>query len=114
MTPEFNTNWFEFLILALTTWRITSLLVSEKGPADVFVKFREWAGVKWHTNAKGQRTTRYGTNWVASGLTCAWCTSVWVGFGLLPAYLIFPNLTLWFGLSCAWSAIAVLIKTNLT
>lgn len=47
------------LKLILATWRLTSLLVQEAGPFDVFGKLRA--------------TAPHG-----GALDCIWCTSVWV------------------------------------
>lgn len=45
--------------LALATWRLSSLLVQESGPFDVFGKLR-------------------GKTTVGGMLDCVWCTSIWV------------------------------------
>ena len=60
------------VILALATWRLSSLLVREDGPFDVFGKFRSAVGVKYDEHSRP-----YGTNPVAEALTCLWCTSIW-------------------------------------
>lgn len=53
-----------FLIAALATWRITSLLLREDGPFDLFVAYRSAVG---RVRALEALTT------------CGWCLSVWVG-----------------------------------
>jgi hypothetical protein len=50
--------------LALATWRLSSLLVQESGPFNVFAALRE-------------KTTFGGM------LDCVWCTSIWVAALLL-------------------------------
>lgn len=59
----------------LITWRITSMLVNEDGPADIFARLRDWLGVRY-----GEVSQPYGTNGVANALCCVWCTSIWVGW----------------------------------
>lgn len=54
--------WLRFVLAVLATWRVTHLLASEDGPADVVVRFRAWLGRSW-----------------AGGLMdCFNCLSLWV------------------------------------
>jgi hypothetical protein len=68
------------LFLALATWRITSLLTEEDGPADIFITLR--AVLK-----------------PIGVLECFWCASVWVGWIL--SFDLIKGL--------AYSAVAILI-----
>lgn len=36
--------WTRFAVAVLATWRVTHLLASEDGPADIIVRFRVWLG----------------------------------------------------------------------
>lgn len=65
---------------ALATYRLSLALTKEAGPFDFFVWFRE----------------RFqGASWVAEGVRCAYCVSVWVGLSL--AYLlVFRGYLDWF------------------
>jgi hypothetical protein len=36
--------WFRFVLAVLATWRVTHLLASEDGPADLIVRFRALLG----------------------------------------------------------------------
>ena len=63
----------ELLISILATWRISSLLVREDGPSDVFAKLRTISGVKYD-----KYSIPRGTNFVSSLLLCVWCTSIWI------------------------------------
>jgi hypothetical protein len=58
------------LLYSLATWRISSLLVCEDGPADVF---------------KRLRAAVCRSPFFSGLLSCVWCCSVWVGlvFALL-------------------------------
>lgn len=58
----------------LATYRLSSLLVSERGPYDIFGRLRDWAGVTY--DEQSQPT---GDSELAQALACIWCASVWVG-----------------------------------
>jgi len=62
----------DFVIKALATWRLASLLVNESGPLGMFDKLRHAVGVRYD-----ERSVAYGTNNLAELLTCVWCTSMW-------------------------------------
>jgi hypothetical protein len=76
----------EFVVLALATWRLTSLLVWEDGPFEVFARLRHALGVRY---TEGSRQG-YGTNWFAKGVACPACASVWFGIMWATAYLLYP------------------------
>jgi hypothetical protein len=63
-----------FVIAALATYRWTLMLNNESGPAHIFVRFRTRVGVKFDTYSNP-----IATNWVAEGVLCPFCLSVWVG-----------------------------------
>jgi hypothetical protein len=73
------------LILALATWRFSSLLSNprERGPFDLFGKLRELVGVYYDEYSQCQ-----GKNELAKALCCVWCTSVWVGLILARGKVI--------------------------
>ena len=48
----------KLLLAALACWRLTSLLVYEDGPDQMFSRFRDWL-------------------WITDLLDCFWCTSLW-------------------------------------
>lgn len=54
----------DWLLSALATWRLSSLLVNEDGPAHVFKRLRVWAELH--------------SGFLADLLACVWCCSVWV------------------------------------
>jgi hypothetical protein len=102
-----NITWLDFTILALATYRISSLLSEETGPFRMFSQLRVWMGEK--TNAEGDR---YGTNVISKALVCLWCVSVWVGIGLVFLYYIYPTVV-WYMLPLALSAVAVIIESRI-
>lgn len=62
-----------FWLVVLSAWRITSLLVREDGPFDVFARLRLALGVYYDDMSEA-----HGRNTVAKALTCTWCLSVWI------------------------------------
>ena len=98
------------LIATLATYRLTSMLNNEAGPADIFGRFRSLIGVKLD-----EYSVPYGTNWVAEGVLCFYCLSVWIGFGITTAILITAilgnvNVALWVLFPFAISGAAVFLK----
>jgi hypothetical protein len=94
----------EIAILALATWRISSLLVREDGPFYLFMRLRHKVGVRYD-----KLSQPYATNEVARGLLCLWCTSVWVGIALALCFLLWPQAVVGLSLPFALSAVAVLV-----
>lgn len=64
-------------VTLLSVYRLTSMLNNEAGPADIFGRLRARTGVKYD-----QYSNPYGTNWIAEGVLCFYCLSVWVAFGV--------------------------------
>lgn len=93
-----------YLILALATWRISSLLVGERGPGDIFEKMRRWLGVYYDADNQG-----HGSNMVAEAFTCVWCLSIWVGVIITVSFLLIPNITTWLAMPLALSAAAIVV-----
>ena len=104
MTP------LEFIAYCLATWRISSLLVDEAGPFDVFVKIREVFGIKH----KDRIPYEYPETFFAQLLSCVWCVSIWIGLFMTLAWLWVPEILFLVALPFALSAGAVLIKKNAT
>lgn len=77
----------EFLILALATWRLSSLMVNEDGPFKMFEYVRQLPGP----------------------FECIWCFSVWVGIFLSISFITIPLYTTWFCMPFALSTVAILV-----
>ncbi len=43
---QFN-PWIRLVLAVLVVWRVTHLLASEDGPADLIVRLRAWLGARW-------------------------------------------------------------------
>lgn len=97
----------EIIILALATWRLTSLLVWEDGPFEVFARFRRKCGVRYD-----ESNMAYGTNWFAKGLICPACASVWFGILWGAGYILWMP-TWKVALPFALSAMAIIIERGI-
>ena len=74
------------LILALATWRISKLLISESGPYEVLAKLRDVVGITYN-----EHSLPVATNELAKLFLCIWCMSIWVGL-LLARGSVFKGL----------------------
>ena len=92
-----------YLILALATWRISSLLANEDGPYNIFERLRQWSGVHYDAYSNPQ-----GSNELAKMLMCILCNSVWVGAALTVTYWLLGDVAIWLSLPFALSAVAVI------
>ena len=93
-----------FLTLALATWRLTSLLVWEDGPFEIFARLRLHLGVRYDDMSQP-----YGKNWLARGIACPACASVWFGIMWAVAYWLWPDVV-WVALPFALSAGAIALE----
>lgn len=64
-------TWLTFLIAALATYRVASMVAEEEGPFSLFLKLRTKAA---------QRNIPSEKNWIARGVRCPLCVSFWVGW----------------------------------
>lgn len=92
------------IVLALAAWRLTSLLVWEDGPFEVFARLRYRLGVRFD-----DQSVAYGTNWFAKGVVCPACASVWFGTLWAAAYWLWPDVW-WLALPLALSAVAAIVE----
>lgn len=98
-------DFLSLVMLGLVTWRLTSLLVDESGPFDMFAKFRSFIGVYYDDWSEKQ-----GRNTIARAFTCFWCASVWVAtaVALLAGY--YSSALEFFTTVIAFSALAIIIN----
>lgn len=95
------------LIFGLATWRISSLLVNEAGPGNVFLKLRNLFGFS-HDKSKNKAIIPDG--FFGELFSCIWCCSLWVGLGWTGIYSFFPILALVLAAPFAFSTVAVLVQ----
>lgn len=88
---------FEFVLLSLSVWRISNMLVKEDGPSYIFVHLRHWAGVK---KSEG---------FLATLLLCTWCLSLWVASAFTLLYAFNRKAAQWAAMPFALSGVACLI-----
>jgi hypothetical protein len=62
---------------ALASWRLAHMLVIEKGPADIFARFRVWSGIEYGTSGA---VLSY-PDW--NPLHCLYCTSMYTSIAVL-------------------------------
>lgn len=77
----------EFIILLLSIFRFTLLVVRESGPAELFAKTRKRMGVYYD-----EHSLCVGKNIVASALCCTWCTSIWIALGISFVVYWYPEI----------------------
>jgi len=95
----------ELIVMALATYRISSLLVHEEGPFNVFGRFRTLLGIYWDQYSEPQ-----ANNMIGRAFTCVWCLSLWVAIALVVAHYLSPFYTFWLTLPFALSAVAIVIE----
>jgi len=96
----------DVLIYGLATWRISSILVNEAGPWDVFVRLRALAGIG---HDKNRQAVIIPDGFFASILSCIWCCSVWVGLGWMALDRLLP-FSIWLAAALAFSTVAVIVQ----
>lgn len=113
------------VVLALATWRLSSLLVEEDGPFGVFRSLRAFAGAG-EFSQHGLDATRLTPqevervmmragrpeSFLAGLLSCVWCISVWVGAFWVILAVFLPAFTFYAALVFALSAAAIFLQES--
>ena len=113
------------VVLALATWRLSSLLVLEDGPFGIFRRLRRFVGAGEFSPAglDAERLTQQEVeavmmsagrpeSFLAGLLSCVWCTSVWVGAFWVVMTLAAPTVTFYVALVFALSAAAIFLQES--
>ena len=104
------------LILALATWRISSLIKDEDGPYEMFSRFRTSIGLLEHyqfdSNGEQERILLSNGSFLADVVQCFWCLSIWIGYGIafLAALCHLISWQEFIFVGVALSAIAIIIE----
>jgi len=113
------------VVLALATWRLSSLLVEEDGPFGIFRSLRAFAGAG-EFSQHGMDATKLTAEeiekvmmragrpegFLAGLLSCVWCTSVWAGALWVIMALAAPTATFYVALVFALSAAAIFLQES--
>lgn len=94
-----------FVILALATWRMASLLARESGPFDAFLKIRKVCGIV-HDDDKN--VAMIPETFLAQAVSCVWCNSIYIGLFWTLMFVLLGDLSLYFALPFAFSAAAII------
>ena len=95
----------DIIILILATWRISSLLVDESGPFQMFEALRCWMGIRYN-----EYGISYSTMEWTGMFTCLWCMSVWIGVIVTILYATIPLYTTIMLMPFALSTGAIIVK----
>lgn len=94
---EALTLLFKAFLLGLAGWRIGHMLVEEDGPALLFQRLREWAGVK----------PGLVSGFLPTLFNCIYCMSVWTTSLMWLVWLVCPEAVM---LVAAW-AVALVVHS---
>jgi hypothetical protein len=97
----------DFVILALATWRIASLVAEEEGLFGWLEWVRNRIGVRYD-----EHSYAYGENELADRMLCIWCSTPWIGAALTVLYLLAPTITRWAATPLALSAVAIAVNAR--
>lgn len=98
---------FEFIVLGLATWRVSNLLVDEKGPWDLFLKMRKLAGIEHDEDGTA---ILIPDGFMPGVLSCVWCASIWVGAFWGMFYFLTPEIAIVCGEIFGLSTVAVIVN----
>ena len=95
-------DWIDLAIMALATWRVSSLITSEDGPWDAFKCLRTKLGITHHDDGTIASIPEKTT---AKLFGCLWCISVWMA-GIIYVIWLFVPILAWI---LAISTVAIII-----
>lgn len=101
-------TYLTLIILSAGVWRISDLLVTEKGFFGILTDIRSFVA---YIDGLQQKllSNIFEEPRSINPLTCVWCTSVWIGILVTILYVTIPVYTSWIMLPFALSALAILI-----
>lgn len=123
-------NPFNLILIGLATWRLSSLLVNEAGPFNMFDRIRMFFGVKYYfvdyTEEKkrviyldivtiekfdGRDFNREHKSQISKLFSCVWCISVFVSYFLVFLLVVSPDLFHVFTFWLSASAVAIAFES---
>lgn len=84
-------NLWEFIIIAIATWRIVTFLQDEAGPFHVMVKIRKALGIVHDDN---DVPCGWPDNLIGDLMKCHWCLSFWMGIVMYIIWRFVPLIPL--------------------
>lgn len=90
-------------MLALASWRLATFMVKERGPWDMALRLREWAGIS-HDEA-GEPESWPDGGVLAGVLSCVWCCSFYTAVLMLVLWVSGPGVVVVLALGIAGGAV---------
>ena len=81
----------EVIIVGLAAWRLTALISYERGPFDVFLRFRQVLG--FEHDDKGEPESWPG-NTLARIVSCPWCLGLYSVAGMYGVWQLEPGVVM--------------------
>lgn len=69
-------TYFDAIVGALATWRVSHMLLYEEGPWSIFLQMRKRLGVQYAEDDTTVISYRYTIT------VCLWCLSIWIATGV--------------------------------
>lgn len=104
---------FDFVLLALATWRISNMLVKEDGPSHVFERLRYRLGIRRDQDNPDVTYAKDPDSFFATLFLCPWCLSVWIAGLFVGVYFFARRAAKWLSYIPALSAITCMIDATL-
>lgn len=67
------------ILIGAAAWRLTALLSYERGPFDIFLKFRESLGFQHADNGE---PNNWPENLLTNLISCPWCLGIYATVGI--------------------------------
>lgn len=94
----------QIIILPIALWRVSHMIVNERGFMDIFVHIRSLFGILHDDD--GIPIAIPDENW-ALLLSCVWCLSMFLAIPYVIAVYFLGDWVMWFSLPFALSALAI-------
>jgi len=78
-------------LIGLAAWRAAALLSYERGPFDVFLRFRKALGFQHGDNGE---PTSWPEHWLTNALSCVWCLGIWSAVAMYGVWQLEPRVVL--------------------
>ena len=75
------------VLWGLAAWRIAALISYERGPFDLFLKFREVLGFEHGVDG---RPTVWPRGFIPQLVSCVWCLSIWGVLAVWGLWVVEP------------------------